>query len=126
MASVFTPPDGPIPSSPGGGSSSVKRKLPHFLQNFFPASYSILHFGQIAMFVSWNSPSLSHYIGLFGFEESVVVEEGGDGGRDEDGEVVSAWDVAVLLIHASVPSSSRARSHPFFSSRIASRVPFFT
>jgi hypothetical protein len=49
FAFVLTPAIGPHPSSPAGGSSSVKRKLPHFLQNFFPASYSMLHLGQITM-----------------------------------------------------------------------------
>jgi len=72
-------------------------------------------------------PALSHHIGLIGFVESGVLEEGGDGGGDAGGdtEVLGASDVADLLIHTSFLSASRARNHPFFSSRMANEVPFF-
>jgi hypothetical protein len=68
-------------------------------------------------------PALSHHIGLIGFVESGVLEGGGDAGGDT--EVLGASDVADLLIHTSFPSASRARNHPFFSSRMTNEVPFF-
>jgi hypothetical protein len=72
--------------------------------------------------------SLHHHIGLIGFVESGVLEEGGDGGGDAvgDTEGLGVSDIADLPIHTSFPSASRARNHPFFSSRMAKEVPFFT
>jgi hypothetical protein len=69
--------------------------------------------------------SLSRYIGLFGFGASGAAEEEA-GGEAVDEELLTALDVAALLIQASFPSSSRICNQSFFSSRIPSEVPFFT
>jgi hypothetical protein len=97
--------------------------------HIFCKTFSLHH---IRYYISGKQPffspgiSFSRYIGLFGFGASGVAEEEEAGGEAVDGGVLVALDVAALFTHASFPSSSRTRNQSFFSSRIASEVPFFT
>jgi hypothetical protein len=97
------------------GFSLVKSGLPQMPQNSCPFSYSTWHFTQTGIFPFPKWFLFDHHIG-FGLGGEV---EGGAGAA------LGTSDVANLLTHASLPSSSRTRNQSPFVSRIVKEVPFF-